>query len=73
MCHNLKDILARGYIETGITPSTIMPGYSFMAKHKQHGAFRLSDGRWHYFRFADSAKAAERDAEYEQSMMPKNA
>jgi hypothetical protein len=55
--HKLKTILAAGYIEVG-EASESLPTPSAMAARKAHSSFRLTDQRWHYFRYADTIKAA---------------
>ena len=70
LTRKFKDCLSAGYTAMALEPTAAMPSYGFMAKHRAHGAFRLTDGLWHYFRYADPVKAAARDAEYNESMLP---
>ena len=72
MNHGITDILAAGFEEMPLNPTSDMAGLGFCLKYKVHGTFRCIDGLWHHFRYADPKQAAERDAAMVGSMLPKN-
>lgn len=71
MNHNLADILALGLSELPVEPTNDLPGPAYMRRLRAHGAFRLTDGLWHYFRYLDADKALQADLDFDRPMMPK--
>lgn len=69
--HRLADVLALGLVEMSTPPAQeAQPGFGLLQRYKVHHSFRLTDGLWHLFRYADAKKATERDVMLPGSMLP---
>jgi hypothetical protein len=67
--HSLESVLSAGFIETRAEPRRELPGLGLLLKEKAHCTFRLMDGLWHCFRYADAAKASKADTAMSQAML----